>query len=396
MRSSTLFALLLAILLGLGVAVVAKATGFLSKAEPKKEPPPVMVLTAATNIFEGACLEASQVRLRPIHADEMEAMKRGEFLPPLTQAAVRRFAKVSIEADRPIRRDQLDDLNAPPTIKERLAQGMEAVNLAVPKVQCAGGMINVGDWVNVQLTTTITDGNGNATTSTALLARNVRVIAKRNNLWPVTQPLSQGYPMNFTLEMNPYRAALTTFVQDKGSITLSPIADADKRQLEARRSDLMSQAGVTQIAYSQPDSLEYKDEDVRVANYLQGNYAVGEGDLMRIFRVKMEEPTPPSAPPARVQQFVGVRRLGQVSFVDGKPVEEEEDRRHGGYRSTTPQQGGHSPAATPIQQTPSNASPGNASRNSGGFTFQPPNVYCPTCKKGAGSTPTVGMTGGKK
>lgn len=376
MRSSTLFALLAAVLLGLGVAVTAKATGLLSPAAPPPAPPPIMVLAAATNLFEGACLQASDVRVRPASAEEVEALKRGDLLPPMPQAAVRRFVKIGIEADRAIRRDHLEDMNAPPTLKERLAQGMEAVNLAVSKPHCAGGMISPGDWVNVLLTTSISDAAGNSTTATALLVRNVRVIAKRNSLWPVQTPLGADCPVNFTLELNPYRAALLNFVKEKGTLTLSPLSDADKRILEARRQDLMSQPGVQQASYSQPDSVEYRDEDTRVAGYLQGNYAVGDGDLMRIFQVKVEEPKeePAPPPPVRIQRWVGVKPAGQLAFRDGNPVAEDETPP----RTTTPATAGRTPAMLASRTT------NNAPANRAGFTFQPPAVPCPSgggCKK---------------
>src|SRR5262245_8083998 len=110
MRASTMFALIVAVLLGLGVAVAAKATGIFSRGEVKKEAPPPMVLVAAANVFEGHCIQGSDVKLRPMRADEAELAKKGELLPPLTQAAVRRFVKVSIPADTAIRKEFLEDL----------------------------------------------------------------------------------------------------------------------------------------------------------------------------------------------------------------------------------------------------------------------------------------------
>ncbi|HMP17951.1 MAG TPA: hypothetical protein PKD72_13065, partial [Gemmatales bacterium] len=81
MRASTMFAMIVAVLVGLGAAVAAKATGIFNRAEPKKEPPPIMVLAAANNIFEGNMIQTADVRVRPASLQELEQMRRGELLP---------------------------------------------------------------------------------------------------------------------------------------------------------------------------------------------------------------------------------------------------------------------------------------------------------------------------
>ncbi|HMP17950.1 MAG TPA: hypothetical protein PKD72_13060, partial [Gemmatales bacterium] len=58
---------------------------------------------------------------------------------------------MSIPADAAIRKDYLEDLAAPGELRTRVAPGMRAVNLAIPKHHAAGGLINVGDWGDVQL-----------------------------------------------------------------------------------------------------------------------------------------------------------------------------------------------------------------------------------------------------
>ena len=151
MRASTMFALIVAVLVGLGAAVAAKASGVFNRTEAKKEPPPIMVLAAANNIFEGNMIQQADVRVRPATLQEAEQLKRGELLPPMVQAAMKRFAKMSIPADSAIRKDYLDDLAAPTDLRARVAPGMRAVNLAIPKHHAAGGLINVGDWVDIQL-----------------------------------------------------------------------------------------------------------------------------------------------------------------------------------------------------------------------------------------------------
>ncbi|HMP01379.1 MAG TPA: RcpC/CpaB family pilus assembly protein [Gemmatales bacterium] len=370
MRASTMFALIVAVLLGLGVAVGAKASGLLSRAEPKKEVPPPMVLAAAANLFEGTCLQAADVRLRPIMPEEMEAFRKGELLPAMTQAAVRRFAKVNIPADAALRKDFLEDMAAPLTIKDRLAPGMNAINVALPKAHCAGGMINVGDWVNVQLITNVETPEGGMTTASAVIARNVRVVAKRNSLWPVAQPLAFDAPMNFTLETNPYRAALVEFSKQKGQLVLVPISESDRRVLEARRLEMLNGSGVQQVSFSVPESPEYRDEDVRVAAFNEGAYAISDADLMRIYNLKMEKQ--PEPPVTAIEVWSGVRRAGEVVF--GGP---------GGTQvpPSGPSVGRNSGVQRAALSTPQ-TNLATANPAGGSFRFTPPPPDCPTCRTG--------------
>jgi Flp pilus assembly protein CpaB len=316
-----MFAVIVAVLLGLGVAVAVKASGFLNPAEPKKEPPPPMVLVAAGNIFEGNCLQAGDVRLRPARSgEELEGLKKGDYLPPMPQAAVRRFAKVSIPADAPIKKEFLEDLNAPPDLRNRLSKGMRAVNATIPKEHCDGGMIQVGDWVDVSLSTSVESPDGSKSgpaTRSAIIARNVRVIAKRNDLWPKNTPLGPSCPCHFTMELDPYRAALLEFAKQKGTLSLQLIPEADKQRLEARRNEIMSDRdGVVPVSFNLPDSPEYSDEDHRVANFVNGQAPISEQDLMRIFDLKYvppaTQPLPP--PPATITKISGTNYAGQHEF----------------------------------------------------------------------------------
>jgi Flp pilus assembly protein CpaB len=380
-----MFALIVAVLVGLGAAVAAKATGLFNKAEPKKEPPPILVLVAANNIFEGNMLQPTDVKLRPANFQEAEQLRRGELLPPVLQAAAKRFAKIAIPADSPIRKDYLEDLTAPTELRARLAPGTRAVNLAIPKPHAAGGLINVGDWVDIQLMAAIEapavplPGGaamaGGTTAQAAIMVRGARVIAKRNSLWPVNTPLGPDCPVNFTLEMNPYRAALVEFAKDKGTIVLLPVGDADKRYLEARRNDILN-APPTQFistSFSIPDSNEYQDEDKRVASFLNGNYVISESDLARIFQLKYTPPPPPPAPEPRLEKVVGIapasyyapRRRGVAGMTPEDEGYEEGPVAAQGRRPVTPtgMGGSYSIGGTPA--TP--------------FRFKPPAANCNTC-----------------
>ncbi|MFT3879763.1 MAG: RcpC/CpaB family pilus assembly protein [Gemmatales bacterium] len=387
MRASTMFAVIVAVLVGLGAAVAAKATGVFNRTEAKKEPPPIMVLAAANNIFEGSMIQQADVRVRPATPPEVEQLRRGELLPPLVQAATKRFAKLSIPTDAPIRKEFLEDLAPPTELRARVAPGMRAVNMAIPKHHAAGGLINVGDWVDIQLMAAIDSpavplpggaaAAGGTTAQAAIITRAARVIAKRNSLWPVQTPLGPDCPVNFTLETNPYRAALIEFSKDKGTIVLLPVGDQDKKVLEARRNEIMNPGantnGILNASYTMADSNEYREEDKRVGSFLGGNYVISEGDLVRIFQLKYVPPTPPS-PESKLEKVVGITSVGYARSGHGS----SDDGASEGNAGAQARRAG-----------PSAANSNNGSYTVGGaatspFRFRPPEApaSCSTCKTG--------------
>jgi WD40 repeat protein len=102
-------------------------------------------------------------------------------------------------------------------------------------------MIQVGEWVDVALTTDITWPDGaTQDTRTANIACACKVIAKRNSLWPIYACLPEDAPVHYTLEANPWRAALINFCKDKGLLTLTPVPEAEQRLLEGRRNDYLA------------------------------------------------------------------------------------------------------------------------------------------------------------
>src|SRR5262249_61912271 len=105
------------------------------------------------------------------------------------------------------------EMTKPEPLSQRLLPSMRAVNLSLTKEHSGGGLIQVGEWVDVVLTSSV-ESDGAASTRTATIAHNVRVIAKRNVLWPVFAPLTDDKPVHFTVEANPYRAALIEFAKN--------------------------------------------------------------------------------------------------------------------------------------------------------------------------------------
>ncbi len=303
MRASTLFVATLALLIGLGIAVAAKYTNLFSR--PVAEAlPEIQVVVTARNVFAGDLIDTSWVRVRALRPEEREhyLAHREQYLPPVVEAAALRVANRNIEADQPILRDHLTDLSKPESIHQRLLPTMRAVNVAVPKERSAGGLIQVGEWVDVHLTTTIEESRGDeVATRTAPIARNVRVIAKRNALWNIFAALPDDKPVNFTLEVNPYRAALLEFSRAKGYLTLVPVSAAEMARLEREREEMLQ---VNQI--DDPSSVHFgvptAEERARVQAIIQGQLTVSDTDLMRIFG--LSTPPPPEAPVA-IEEFRG-------------------------------------------------------------------------------------------
>jgi Flp pilus assembly protein CpaB len=385
MRASTIFALIVAVLLGLGVAVAVKASGYFDRApETKQGPPPPQILVAATNIFEGHLLQATDVKLRPATPREREDLARNpdRYLPGMTQAAVHRQARINIEADRPIRREDLEELSLPTSLNSRLSRGTRAVNVAALRQHCAGGLIRVGDWVDVQLTTTIEAGTSKGVapvTRTAIIARNLPVIARRNSLWPISTPLGGSCPLNFTLEANPYRAALIEFAKDKGVLSLLPVGQAEKAVLEARREEsLRNPNSSLPVSFAIPDSAEYRDEDKRVADFNKGTITIGEADLARIFDLRYQPP--PAAPePILVERVSGVRLAGEHRFIAHRAVGPHPSA--GGRSDDDGPFSSDEPAGNPLGVAGQITSAGGGS--SSPFHFRPPDAACkPAAKKG--------------
>ncbi|MFO0879668.1 MAG: Flp pilus assembly protein CpaB [Gemmataceae bacterium] len=313
MRASTVFALTLALLIGLGALVGARYMGYLGKQEPPRKE--IQVLVAARNLFANDVIETTWVKARALRAEEIahyEANKQ-QYLPPVPGAASLRIPKRSIEADTPILREDLKEMAKPEPLAMRLLPNMRAVNLTLPKDQSAGGLIQVGEWVDVYMTTTI-NSDGQETTRTAPIANRLRVIAKRNALWNVFGALPDNKPVHFTLEANPYRAGLIEFARTKGVLCLIPVSAAEQKDLEGKRVQLLDAnvpEEVLPVSFNKKAGSDYAQEEVRVEALNRGEYAIGSTDLMRIFDLNTGAPPRPQYV---VESFNGLKRGKTMQF----------------------------------------------------------------------------------
>ncbi len=308
MRASTLFAVALAVFLGLGVVAAAKYSGIFNP-RPKEVPPPkehLKVLVAAKNLFEGFTILHGDVRVRDMSDDEEKQYleHKDRYLAPKVEAGEMRVLVRSVEADQPLLREYLEDINLPTAINRRLSSDkMRAVNISLPIARAAGGLIQKGEHVDVYLTTRVSvpDRTDGAITQTAAIARNLKVIVKRNMLWPMMAPIDAAKPIDYTLEANPYRAALIQFASTKGELSLVPTASPQDVNGKTGRA-------VVPPSQSDPSSKEYVDEDKRIAEFVSGERSVGEADLERIFNLK------PINMPVRIEKYYGVDYHGTQTF----------------------------------------------------------------------------------
>jgi Flp pilus assembly protein CpaB len=341
--------------------------------EPVAKKPDVQVLVAAKNLFAGDTIEPSGVRVRPLKAEEMEHYLRhkDDYLPPVQAAAFLRIAKQDIFAEQPILKQQLEEMAKPSALNSRLMANMRAVNLSIPRDNAAGGLIQVGDWVDVFLTSTIQDTRGRSTTRTAVIAPHARVVAKRNSLWPIFAPLPAG-PVQFTLEMNPYRAALVEYGKAKGQLMLTPLPGSEQKTLEQARSAVLKGNNPDNILFAK-DGDEARDEQVRVAAYNRGELVVDERDMVRIFGLATGEPR------KLPEQKVVIEQLGGLNHYPAASFDKDSGKRD--YPTKPGQSGAGASAnatAAASAESPAVLAPG--------FQFHVPGTEipgkdCPSCKE---------------
>ena len=291
MRASTLFGITVAILLGLAAIVGARYYGLFQTRTVTAKQEILKVLVAKVNLFEGMTVaSAKDTHVRPLTAEELDWYRanKDKLMPPVVEAAQMRVLTKNVEANQILLKEHFQDQALPEKLSARLQPGMRTVQLVLPKERAAGGLVKVGEKVDVLLTTTIFEGKSKSGgTATANLARDLRVVVKRDNLWTVLQPVPQDKPVSFTLEANPYRAALIEFARHVGEITIVPAAGKD---------------GV-----GKADGKELLEETARVTAFLNGELAVGERDLERLFHLQPRATKEP--PPFSVEMYSGTKKL---------------------------------------------------------------------------------------
>ena len=333
MRASFFLVLAVALLVGLGVAVAVKALGLLTPAptviqpvvdtkvvptpEPKPIPPP-SVLVATRNLYADDTIRQGDVYVRPARKEEEEelAKNKADFVQPVMEAVYFRFASGNIEADTLIRKSMLKEIAKPEALNARLAPGNRAVNVGITKGNSAGGLISVGDWVDLYITTDVarTDET-NRDPHTGLLVRHAQIIAKRDTLWSAFAPQPNETTIQYTLAANPYRAGLLDFVRTIGQLTMVPVSQSEKKKLDELKQTVMKEnSNRALFSTFDPNSEFAKEEIKRILDYEAGLLSIGGDDLAKVLNLKpLPAPLPPPPPPVSVELFTGVTK--QVTAV---------------------------------------------------------------------------------
>jgi Flp pilus assembly protein CpaB len=275
-RASTFFAIFVALILGFAGLGAAKYFGFFRAPAPvverKAEPLP-KVLIARKNLPQNYVVNPGDVTVRELTREEFKDYEnhQNKYLPAMPEAVTLRVLNREVNAGQILLFDYLEPLVIPLTPSEVMRPGMKAVRVNLTRDYAQGGLIRVGDNVDVNLMCRIT-GNGNEQTKIAPIALGLPVIFKRDTLFPVLAPLPEDKPMQFTLEADPYRAALIEFAASRGQLSLVPTASQPRPKDGPK-------------TFNIPSSKEYRNEDERVAAFLSGDRSVGDADLERIFNL---------------------------------------------------------------------------------------------------------------
>lgn len=306
MRASTLFAITLSLLLGLGAVAGARYAGLFDKKEtplvPEK-PVVVKMLVSKVTLYEGMATtpEMVMVRERTLSGDDEQQYRKdpgkfmAKYMPASTTAASFRIPKRNILAETILLNDMFEDPELPPGPGDgkRVEAGYRAVNVQISKENSIGGTIRLGDYVDVWLTTKATLGSGKDKTETitsACIAKGCKIVMKRNTIWPIAQKDPDNKPISFTLQANPYRAAVIEYADNRGELSLRPAPAPTFK---------------TPNDFSIPGNPEYGEENQRVERINDGVYTVGDPDLMRIFNLKPPAPVPPPPSPLMTRRVYG-------------------------------------------------------------------------------------------
>jgi Flp pilus assembly protein CpaB len=253
---------------------VAAKSSAIADAEPEPKEEPIMVLVANSDFYPNIAITAADVRVRQLTPEEISGgfydKNKGKFLPPNAAAVNLRIPNQKIKADTVLMREHFKEEHPDP-VSLRLDRGMSAVTVVVPKQHAAGGVIQLGEFVDVWLFYRLNDGEGKTKAAFAQIARDCRVIMKGDKLYQTQILAPAEKTVSFTLEANPYRAALVDYAQQIGAITLLPIFKENPNVFEARRDVGMGNNLGRGPIFSDMTSEEYRDEDVRVAKSRGGD-----------------------------------------------------------------------------------------------------------------------------
>jgi Flp pilus assembly protein CpaB len=225
-NASTVFAVTLAIIAGLIFAWVFK-TVFLTK--PKAPATPVeptyrvtvMAISVSDNTRIGP-LQVKRINVSKAKYDEYKAEQKTKGAMLVGNQPISRVTRDTLRAEEPIYESQLKEMHYPEAVSKKLEPGKVASIVEVPS---RNSMVQVEDRVDLLCTVTNTNPQlGPVETRTAVMAKNVRVVARFNTTRDApTAP--RGVTRPYTLEVTPYRYGLIELAKAVGGIFALRIHD---------------------------------------------------------------------------------------------------------------------------------------------------------------------------
>ncbi|QEL13257.1 Flp pilus assembly protein CpaB [Limnoglobus roseus] len=347
MRASFLLVLTLAVLVGLAVAVGFRYSGFLNPApvatvpvvagpvvEKIVPPAPLPKVVATTrNLFAGDTIDSLDVYLRNAKPEELKDLEshKDAYLPSLVSSAYFRTPMRNLEADTPIKKADLEEMAKPEALHTRLTPGTRALGVSIPKPQSAGGLIQVGDWVDVYVTTEVSRTDLDVKVPhTGLVVKAAQVVAKRDTLYKIYSGLPSEF-IHFTLSANPYRTALIEYARTIGTLSMVPVSAEEKKKYDVLKDASANNPDkAIELAVGNTDGREGREELRRVKEYEAGTLGVGATDIFRILNLKpipVPDPPPPPMipphpprpePPTSIEIYNGTSKKAPAVF--GPPV----------------------------------------------------------------------------
>jgi Flp pilus assembly protein CpaB len=310
-NAATVFAVTMAILAGLIFAWVFKVV-LLAPKEPPKPPPSYQVTVMASNLRDKMVIQPSQVKTITLSEPDYNKLinnpkyKGRQMLRG--QQPVFRTTKTPLQAEEPVFDDQLEPFAYTAALSTRIAPGMRAVNLRLAPEHCDGGLIRVGDRVDVLCT--MTNANpvlAGGSTATAPIAKNVKVIARNDTteIYDAGGRSSDGLKA-YTLQTTPFRAALIDLARKmEAEFTLVTSTSTNKDEGEASAGN---------------GGGEPTDPDVSV---------VSTAHLAALFGVT---PPEPEKPDWLIEHLVGTKRVGYQTL----PAGSQRPAKNGGTKQAPP------------------------------------------------------------
>jgi Flp pilus assembly protein CpaB len=243
-------------------------------------------------LFEGITTTPRDVLVRAAKPEEIDFVNknRDKLMPTLVTAVNLRTLQRNVMADELLLKEHFLEPGLPESISMRLEPDTRAVNVSVSKEKSLGGTVRSGEYVDVFLTSTVSDTlNPSGSLKTACIARQCKVVLKRDSFYTQLAATPEGVPVHYTLQANPYRAAFIEFAQSSGQLSLRPVPMA-------------KMANKPMSPFTDLDSKEFKDDETRVSKLLKGELSIGNADLIRVFDLP---PLKPLAKPTMVQVIRG-------------------------------------------------------------------------------------------